>query len=381
MDEIEQMLNVPTISDKTNFWMIRTKRGFFFDEFIEEKYIAIGWNLVRKAMIRDEISPAQSKELKTSLKNIYDERKPGTALNKCIRFCCELKLGDIAVIVDNDRIAFATIGEYYEEKSSDLTIEHEKEVSQEIEKANKYVDSFKCPYIKRRKISVIKVLGENDTVSPYLQSAIAKNWHSLSDLNDYDELMLSCCYDTFIYKEKLTVTFRVNQKQDINVLDLTDFVLCAARLLSNNHPETVHVKTALHSPGDVILQIWNTLQASALPLLICYMAVFGGKVGKCEFNSLFSTIKDLINSKYEKDKKKIELRKLSAEADLAEQEALEKKLQNIEKSRALNISTAESCLEPLVSAAENLEIKPDDSTIINIQSILESAEIKQKHNE
>lgn len=374
MDGIEQMLNIPTISDKTNFWMIRTKRGFFFDEFLEEKYIAIGWNRVQKAMINNEISAEQFNELKTSLKNIYDESKAGTALNKCIRFCCELKAGDIAVIVGNNRIAFATVGEYYEEKSNLLTIEYEKEVSRKIEKANKYIDSFKCPYIKRRKITLIKVLDENDTVSPYLQSAIAKNWHSLSDLRDYDELILSSCYDAFIYKEKLTVTFRVNKKQDINVLDLTNFVLCSARLLSNDHPETVHVKTALHSPGDVILQIWNTLQASALPLLVCYMAVFGGKVGKCEFNSLLSTIKGLINSKYDKEKKKIELRKLSAEADLAEQEALEKKLQNIEKSRALNISTVESCAKPLVSAAENLEIKPDDSTIIDIKNILESAE-------
>ena len=70
MDGIEQMLNIPTISDTTNFWMVRTKRGFFFDEFLKEEYIAIGWNLVRKAMISDELSPAQSKELKTSLKNI-----------------------------------------------------------------------------------------------------------------------------------------------------------------------------------------------------------------------------------------------------------------------------------------------------------------------
>lgn len=42
MDGIEQMLNIPTISDTTNFWMVRTKRGFFFDEFLKEEYIAIG---------------------------------------------------------------------------------------------------------------------------------------------------------------------------------------------------------------------------------------------------------------------------------------------------------------------------------------------------
>ena len=53
----------------------------------------------------------------------YDESKPGTSLNKCIRFCYELKAGDIAVIVDNNRVAFAYIGEYYEEQSPALTVE------------------------------------------------------------------------------------------------------------------------------------------------------------------------------------------------------------------------------------------------------------------
>ena len=52
------------------------------------------------------------------------------------------------------------------------------------------------------------------------------------------------------------------------------------------------------------------------------MAIFGGKVGNYEFNSLLGVIKGFINRKYENDKKAVELRKLSAEADLAEQQAL-----------------------------------------------------------
>ncbi len=35
------------------------------------------------------------------------------------------------------------------------------------------------------------MLTADDTISPYLQSAIARNWHSLSDLNEYAELVLS----------------------------------------------------------------------------------------------------------------------------------------------------------------------------------------------
>lgn len=372
MDKIEQILNIPSVGDDTNFWMVRAKRGFFFDEFIRNEFIAIGWNSITKAMISQTLTRSQSDRLKASIKETYGESKPGTALNKCIRFCYELKTGDIAVIVDNNRVAFAYIGEYYEASSPDLTVDLEKEVHSQIEKANPNTDAFDCPYVKRRRITLIKVMGENDTISPYLQSAIARNWHSLSDLNEYSELVLSGCFDTFVFRDKLTVTFRVRRKEEINVLDLANFVLSAARLLSDNNPQNVQVKTTLHSPGDVILQIWNFAQENALPLLMCYVAIFGGKAGDYEFNSLIGVIKSLINHKHDKEKQALEMRKLAAEADLAEQEALGKKLENVERMRQLRLSTVEECVEALAEASKNLEITPSKGTIIDITKILEA---------
>ena len=148
MDKMTQILDIPSVKNDTNFWMVRAKRGFFFDEFIRNEFIAIGWNSVTKAMISQNLTRSQSDRLKASIKATYDESKPGTSLNKCIRFCYELKAGDIAVIVDNNRVAFAYIGEYYEEQSPTLTVELEKEVHQQIEKANPNTDTFTCPYIK-----------------------------------------------------------------------------------------------------------------------------------------------------------------------------------------------------------------------------------------
>lgn len=379
MDKMTQILDIPSIKNDTNFWMVRAKRGFFFDEFIRNEFIAIGWNSVTKAMISQNFTRSQSDRLKASIKATYDESKPGTSLNKCIRFCYELKAGDIAVIVDNNRVAFAYIGEYYEEQSPTLTVELEKEVHQQIEKANPNpnTDIFTCPYIKRRKITLIKVLTADDTISPYLQSAIARNWHSLSDLNEYSDLVLSGCFDTYIFKDKLTVTFRVRTKDEINVLDLSNFVLCAAKLLSEDHPERVHVKTTLHSPGDIILQIGDFFQQNPLLLPICYMAIFGGKIGNYEFNSLLGVIKGIVNHKYEKDKKKIELRKLSAEVDLAEQQALKQKLENIETMRRLQLSSVDAYAEPLATAAKNLAVQPSSATIIDITKILKSQQEDQ----
>lgn len=185
------------------------------------------------------------------------------------------------------------------------------------------------------------------------------------------------CFDTVLFKDKLTVTFRVKRKEEINVLDLANFVLCAARLLSDDKPETVQVKTTLHSPGDVILQIWNFAQENAFPLLICYTAIFGGKVGDYEFHSIIGVIKGIINHKYDEDKKKIELRKLSAEADLAEQQALKQKLENIETMRRLQLSSVDAYAEPLATAAKNLAVQPSSATIIDITKILKSQQEDQ----
>ena len=114
MNALKYFSNIPCIDKNTNFWMVRAKRGFFFDEFLREGFIAIGWNLLTKAALNVSLTPSQSKNLKKQIKDIYNESKPGTALNKCERFCYQVKEGDIAVIIDNRRIAFAKIGEYYE---------------------------------------------------------------------------------------------------------------------------------------------------------------------------------------------------------------------------------------------------------------------------
>ena len=111
------------------------------------------------------------------------------------------------------------------------------------------------------------------------------------------------------------------------------------------------------------------------------MAILGGKVGDYEFHSIIGVIKGIINHKYDEDKKKIELRKLSAEADLAEQQALKQKLENIETMRRLQLSSVDAYAEPLATAAKNLAVQPSPATIIDITKILKfSRRISRRSN-
>ena len=129
--------------------------------------------------------------------------------------------------------------------------------------------------------------------------------------------------------------------------------------------------TLLHSPGDIVLQIVQNLIENPISLGTVFIAIFGGKIGQFEPNSLIGVVKDFINSKYEREKKAIEIRKLEAEADIAEQEALNKKLENIEKLKELQLSTADSYVEPLMDAAEKLQVQPSQSTILDITELMQ----------
>ena len=43
---------IPEIPEDTRFWMIRTKKGYFYNEFIGKKFVALAWNNGRYRFFR-----------------------------------------------------------------------------------------------------------------------------------------------------------------------------------------------------------------------------------------------------------------------------------------------------------------------------------------
>ena len=40
---------IPEIPSDTRFWMIRTKKGYFYQEFLEKKFVALAWNTITQS--------------------------------------------------------------------------------------------------------------------------------------------------------------------------------------------------------------------------------------------------------------------------------------------------------------------------------------------
>lgn len=371
---------IPQIANDTNFWMIRSKQGVFYNEFIDGNYIAIGWNALSQKRLEEGHNDDYYKQV---LKDeSYPDKVPGTAVNKCRRFIDEIKTGDIAMIVGRTEITFATIGEYFEVDTERTTVQKELEVHKQIENGTYW--GLNCPYSKRRYISIISKV-DLESAPPMVYKCLVSNRHSLSSLNDYADALLSCCYDLAYYSGKLILKYHVRQPRDINPLDFSLFTYSIASLVSNSC-SNITGKYNLNSEGDVVLFLSNHAQEAVsfikdalIPIMIGYFILFGGKVAGIEFPSSIDKIKGLVSEYLHRQETQ---RIRAAEADMAEanvsktraeteklQAETEKIRVETEQLRASSkTQEANSIVDNLLRAAGPLNIRPPANNIIDISA-------------
>lgn len=367
--------SIPQIPDATNFWMVRSKQGVFYNEYVAGGYIAIGWNSLTKDILSGNRDDDYYKQILKG--NNYPDKMPGTALNKCRRFIEEIQSGDIAMIVGRSEIAFATIGDYFELESNTTTAEKELEIHTQIETGT-YL-GLNCPYKKRRHISIISKV-DLSSAPPMVYKCLVSNRHSLSSLNEYADAILSCCYDLSVYSNRLIIKYHIRQPRDINPIDFSLFTLSMADLIADNSHELTG-KYNLNSEGDVIFFLSNFgqdilqfLKEHLVPILLGYFILFGGKAAGIEFPSSIEKIKELVaDFLYRKETKRIKV----AEADKAEAEAEKAKVDaernrfELEELKRQAQERACQTVDNLTRAAVPLNIKPPANNIIDITALFQ----------
>lgn len=359
---IGALMNIPEIQRNCHFWMIRTNDGFFFNEFVSKQFIAIGWNSVKKELF--PLSMNQRELLEAEIKDRYKTKMPSMALNKCERFCNELKAGNIAVITGKERIAFAIIGDYYEEKPEKFTEQFEIDINDKLHD-RLYKEVTECPYCKRRKIEVISIIDDRNEINPYLYKAMLLNKHSLSCLNQYSDIILSSCYDVYFWKDTLSFAFKVQTQDNINAVTLSNFIYSFTSLFKDVDEKDISVKTALHSPGDIVLQIsnWVSDPITYLWVFVVFMMLFGGKIGNVEFPSVWSTIKYFIERYDNQTAKELGEEKLRLENEKLQEEINSLRLDN-DRQRQVNLAA-----HSLSQSSEKLNLKQISNNVIDIESI------------
>lgn len=302
--EYSDFLNIVNIDENTNFWLVRTNGGIFYDDYKEEEFIALGWNYVDSNNVNEK-DEEKIKFIKEQLEILYDKKSGSTIFNKCIRFINEMEEGDIVMVPnrENEEIFFARVGEYYE-----TTEDYGKEI-EIIKRINAKEDfgiTLNCPYKKRRKIEVIKVV-KGIRLNPNLFRALASS-HGISNINKYSDFVLSSIYNLYVRDNKLNMVVNIEQSSGIDGYYFSSLIynICKMAKLSD---ESVKVTTQanINSPGDLINiietadNIFDFIKENWIGILFVYGAFCGIKIGPIDMTSFIEFIFKII-----KDKKEIE---------------------------------------------------------------------------
>lgn len=334
LEILDEILNfqIKKIPDRTRFWMIRTQKGYFYNEFILRKFVALAWNNIDETT---DFSEDGKERLKDEIVLQFPEiTRPSTVINKCNNFINEINEGDILVIPSkgSQYITFAIAGEYYEDAGK--TLELEQTVIFRIKNKDVDINDVSCPYKKRRKIIPLRTLRSDD-LNVSLYRAIS-NYHGISNLDPYAYQILNSLYNCYSYKEYTALVYNIRKQTPIRPRELNRLIYGNTECLCSIIPEeNISTQMSLHSPGDIIYMLkdffilavdnWNIVAG----LLV---VVGGGSALTFQFPGIIDIVKKILSTPGE-----LKSQKLDNEA---------KQLANIEKRLEIYQKLKDSGIEP-----------------------------------
>lgn len=342
------------VPEATRFWMIRTKKGYFYHEFITKGFVALAWNTITS---ETSFADSHSQALNNSILQEYPEiNRPKVVVNKCKNFIYDIQEGDILVIPSNGSqfITFAYAGKYYEEDEKTPEIEHN--TIYRIEHNEVVIDEVSCPYKKRRNITLIRTIKSKE-LNYHLYKAIS-SYHGISNLDPYGVDILDHIYNQYIYKDDARLIFHVSKTDPITSKEFSGFLYSINQILSyaDIAESSISTQASVHSVGDIVFNLKNGYQwlsDNYLCLVALIVVLGGGKFLTVQLPGVAQIIKDFLSIKTDSEKKQAELRGM--ELDNAQKE-----LEIIKKLKALNIplDSLDSSLKTLAECSKSMQIEP-----------------------
>lgn len=305
--------NVPIIPEATRFWMIRTQKGYFYNEFLAKKFVAIAWNNID---VETDFSEQSKEYLKDDIMIKFPEiTRPSTVINKCNNFIHEVNAGDILVIPSKGSkyITFAIAGKYYEDTTK--TVELEKTVINRIRNNDVDINDVSCPYRKRREISLLRTIKSED-VNIALYKAIS-NYHGISNFDAYAYQILNELYNCYSYHEYTVLVYNIRKNAPIKPRELSRLIYGNTECLCSIIPEeNLSTQMSLHSPGDVVYMLKDVYDiAKDNWQVILGLLIFFGGGSALSFNvsgavdivkKILSTPEELRSQRLDNDAKELD---------------------------------------------------------------------------
>lgn len=241
MNITEILSLVDNVKSDSNYWFVRTDYGRYFNEFVENRYIAIGWDFLSlfELQNRDEeyVRAKIIKEEKIDDSTFGGKIKVSTIYNKIGTFL-SLKKDDVVIIPskNSDKLAFGRIVD-----------EHAFE------------DGSAKEFRKRRKVEWFALKNMHDLNPIFFK--VKSNQHTISNITNYAPHIDRVMGVLFQKSDKTHYVLNIESTDDIKYDDLEILMRNIKTLIGcindkfgfNDNLDEFYVKISLQSKGSLEL--------------------------------------------------------------------------------------------------------------------------------
>lgn len=270
-EQIEQLGQlVQNINPDKHYWFFRTMGGRYYDEFVSNGFIAIGYDEILMKDLRD--IPERDDMARAFLKiRLHETDKTMTdaqiakAAGQIVKFFRELNVGDVVVAPSSESKKYA-IGVICSEMFEDSSKHGEKE----------------CPFVKRRLVKWHKEVWRHEIDAKAVLAF--GNQQTMSSIDEYADYIDRKIGQIYTKGDTSYLILRVNQDKALSWEDFM-FIGELGALFRDFSKEIelgtdlskINMKINVQSPGDILLMIPDG--GSWIPVLVALiiMVIRGGK--------------------------------------------------------------------------------------------------------
>lgn len=289
---IASEFDIPIIRKDQKIWFFRTRGGKYYYDFITNKFIALGWDLLPSTLLTDHNLGKEAK--KAQIERLYpDEKRPGLIFGQMDVFYNQMKKGDLVLIPDEGTkaVAIGEIGDFTEEV-------HRKADNGEYEQ---------CTFVHRRSVVWKKKIESWQDI--YLFKVLRAQ-QTISDVTDEATLIFRNLFPVYISGDAIHLTLQKASAENLNLANNVDLLLNLMQITDataslygkESFRQDLTMKTAVGSPGfwEIILP---NIPVSALSVVYIVRYLIGqteGTNGQKETGlmAVATKINSLINDYY-----------------------------------------------------------------------------------
>lgn len=251
----ETQLSIPMIqlNENQNYWLIRTKGGQYYQDFLLKDFIAINWDYFNDFTMFENDEKKVRKRMVERITEKYPEERAGYIFNTIRRFLFDIKPGDLIIIPsstdDIREVAFGVV------ESHPYIFKGEINESQ----------LGTCPFRKRRKVKWLKRV-KRDELDPYLYRLLSAH-NTISEANEYASYIDRTLHSFYFKNDKGHLVLRVEKEDEIYARDLLELIDCTVDIVdifndatgSKYNSQEIEIKLNVQSPGPVELLAAGTV--------------------------------------------------------------------------------------------------------------------------